>query len=102
MDRLAGVDFTKGCFVGQEVVSRMKHRGTVRTRVALFRTQGAPPAPGTKVRAGEIEIGVTGAHAADAGLALIRLDRLADAKAASVVPLADGAALEFVEAESGA
>ena len=46
MDRLHGVDFDKGCFVGQEVVSRMQHRGTARTRVGPVRSDGTAPEPG--------------------------------------------------------
>ncbi len=95
MDRLAGVDFKKGCFVGQEVVSRMKHRGTVRKRVTLFHAEGPAPAPGTPVTAGEVEIGVTGSRLGEEGLALIRLDKLEDAKAGGTRPLAGGVALEF-------
>lgn len=95
MDRLAGVDFTKGCYVGQEVVARMKHRGATRKRVTPYRAQGPAPTPGTPVMAGELEIGVTGSRVGDRGLALIRLDRLADATAAGVTPRAGGAALAF-------
>lgn len=100
MDRLAGVDFKKGCFVGQEVVSRMKHRGTVRKRVTPFHAEGAAPAPGTPITAGEVEIGVTGSAAGEEGLALIRLDKLEDAKAGGVRPLAGGVALEFTVTET--
>jgi folate-binding protein YgfZ len=100
MDRLAGVDFKKGCFLGQEVVSRMKHRGPVRKRVTTFHAQGAAPAPGTPVKAGEVEIGVTGSAVGNEGLALIRLDRLADAKAGGATPLAGGVALDFSVPES--
>lgn len=99
MDRLAGVDFKKGCFVGQEVVSRMKHRGPVRKRVTPFHAEGPAPAPGTPVIAGEVEIGVTGSSSGEGGLALIRLDKLEDAKAAGVQPLAGGVPLEFTVAE---
>ncbi|MBG0802581.1 folate-binding protein YgfZ [Methylocystis sp. H4A] len=96
MDLLAGVDFTKGCYIGQEVVSRTKHRNLARKRVTPYHVEGEAPAPGTKVMAGEIEIGVAGSHSGDRGLALIRLDRLADAMAAGTVLTAGGASLEFV------
>lgn len=95
MDRLAGLDFAKGCYVGQEVVSRMKHRGSARKRVTPYRAQGPAPAPGTPVLAGELAIGATGSRAGDRGLALIRLDRLADAIAAGAAPHAGGVALAF-------
>ncbi len=96
MDLLAGVDFTKGCYIGQEVVSRTKHRNLARKRVTPYHVEGEAPAPGTKVMAGEIEIGVAGSHSGDKGLALIRLDKLADALAAGTAPTAGGASLEFV------
>lgn len=96
MDLLSGVDFTKGCYVGQEVVSRTKHRNLARKRITPYHVEGEAPAPGTKIIAGEIEIGVAGSHSGDRGLALVRLDRLADALAAGTTPTASGAALEFV------
>ena len=46
MDQLGGVDFDKGCFVGQEVVSRIEHRGTARTRVVPVAFDGPPPEAG--------------------------------------------------------
>ncbi|MFA6205150.1 MAG: folate-binding protein [Methylocystis sp.] len=95
MDLLAGIDFKKGCFVGQEVVSRMKHRGLVRKRVTKYRVQGGAPAPGEAIRAGGVEIGVTGSRQDGAGLAMIRLDRLGDALAAGATPVAAGADLSF-------
>lgn len=95
MDLLAGIDFKKGCYVGQEVVSRMKHRGLARKRVARYRAQGDAPAPGAAIRAGDVDIGVTGSRLDDEGLALIRLDRLSDALAAGATPVAAGTALSF-------
>lgn len=97
MDLFAGLDFKKGCYVGQEVVSRMKHRNLVRKRVTPYRAPGGAPAPGQSIRAGDVEIGVTGSAVGEEGLALIRLDRLADAKAKGDAPTADGVALEFIE-----
>ena len=96
MDRLAGVDFKKGCYVGQEVVSRMQHRSGPKKRVTPFRARNAEaPATGTPIVMGEMEIGVAGSHSADAGLALIRLDRLADGRAAGTLAEAAGIALDF-------
>lgn len=74
-DQLGGVDFEKGCYVGQEVVSRMQHRGTARKRVVPIIGEGQLPAPGTDVLAGETVIGVLGSSTGTSGLALIRLDR---------------------------
>ena len=79
MDQLAGVDFGKGCYVGQEVVSRMEHRGTARTRALPIRYDGGAPQAGTAITAGDHQIGTMGSSAAGRGLALLRLDRVADA-----------------------
>lgn len=95
MDLFAGLDFRKGCYVGQEVVSRMKHRGLVRKRVTPYRAPGGAPAPGETIHAGALEIGVTGSRAGDHGLAMIRLDRLADAAEKGEVATANGITLEF-------
>lgn len=81
MDVNDGVSFKKGCFVGQEVVSRMKHRGTARRRVALVSTEGALPASGTDIVAGGKAMGTLGTVSGNKGLAIIRIDRAADAMA---------------------
>ncbi|MGD9501311.1 MAG: folate-binding protein YgfZ [Methyloceanibacter sp.] len=80
-DQLHGVDFTKGCFVGQEVVSRMEHRGTARKRIVPVEGAGPLPAPGTSIEAAGASIGTLGSVAGASGLALIRLDRAEDAVA---------------------
>ena len=82
MDLFNGVDFHKGCYVGQEVVSRMKHRGEARKRVVRVRLAGAAPAPGTPVTDGELAVGALGAASGDKALAMLRLDRVEEAKAA--------------------
>jgi folate-binding protein YgfZ len=79
MDQLGGVDFAKGCYIGQEVVSRIEHRGTARTRAVPVRYDGAAPAAGTPIMAGERQVGVMGSAAAGRGVALLRLDRVAEA-----------------------
>jgi tRNA-modifying protein YgfZ len=81
MDILNGVDFEKGCYVGQEVVSRMRHRGGVRKRIVKVSLQGPAPAAGAPILAGDIAIGALGSSAENKGLALVRTDRLADAAA---------------------
>src|SRR5580704_16606755 len=63
MDRLHGVDFDKGCYVGQEVVSRMQHRGTARTRTVKILLDGAPPEAGSPVLAGDKPLGTMGSSA---------------------------------------
>lgn len=82
LDDLNGVDFDKGCFVGQEVTTRMKRRGLVRKRLFPVVIEGAPPAPGTAVmqndvEAGEVRTVMEGVGSGGVGLALLRLDRLA-------------------------
>jgi folate-binding protein YgfZ len=80
-DQWGGVSFSKGCYVGQEVVSRMQHRGTARSRILPVTSDSEPPAEGSGIRSGEMVIGEMLSSAGNAGLALIRLDRLADARA---------------------
>ncbi|MGI9353886.1 MAG: YgfZ/GcvT domain-containing protein [Rhizobiaceae bacterium] len=78
----SGVDFSKGCYVGQEVVSRMQHRGTARSRFVKVASKGGElPINGTEVKAGEKTIGKMGSHAGSNGIALLRLDRTAEAVA---------------------
>jgi folate-binding protein YgfZ len=74
-DQLNGVDFAKGCFVGQEVVSRMEHRGTARKRIVPVEGAAALPGSGTSVEADGVPIGALGSVSSTSGLALIRLDR---------------------------
>jgi tRNA-modifying protein YgfZ len=82
LDLLHGVDFDKGCYVGQEVVSRMKHRGTARRRAARVKLAGPPPMPGTPVLDRELAVGTLGSSSGREALALLRLDRVEDAAAA--------------------
>jgi folate-binding protein YgfZ len=93
MDQLGGVDFDKGCYVGQEVVSRTQHRGTARNRVAALRFSGDAPPEGADVLAGEKTIGRVGSVDAAKARAIgtLRLDRLADA-IAQKLPLRAGKA----------
>jgi len=81
MDQLGGVDFQKGCYIGQEVVSRMEHRGTARSRAVPIEYDGAAPERAAPVVAGDRTLGVMGSAAAGRGIALLRLDRVADALA---------------------
>ncbi|MAA97955.1 MAG: folate-binding protein YgfZ [Stappia sp.] len=94
MDELGGVAFDKGCFVGQEVVSRMQHRGTARRRVIQVSGADALPASGTDVMAGDKPAGQLGTVAGARGLALVRLDRIAQARAAGTPVTAGDVALE--------
>jgi len=82
LDRLHGVDFDKGCYVGQEVVSRMEHRGTARKRIVRVKLSGDAPAPGTPVLDRELAVGALGSSSGREALALIRIDRAEEAQAA--------------------
>lgn len=93
MDHLNGVDFRKGCFIGQEVVSRMQHRGTARRRPVVVR--GAGLVPGTPVSAGDTQIGAIGSAAGALGLAIVRLDRAQEARDGGVPLMAAGAPVEL-------
>jgi tRNA-modifying protein YgfZ len=97
MDRLHGVDFDKGCYIGQEVVSRMQHRGTARTRTVRIALDGPAPETGTAVLAGDKPVGTMGSTAGDRGLALIRIDRAADALAAGTPLTSGGLAIRLAE-----
>ncbi|MBB4199590.1 hypothetical protein CCR94_14835 [Rhodoblastus sphagnicola] len=89
MDLFNGVDFKKGCFVGQEVVARMHYRATVRTRVTKVLLEGVAPPPGAVITAGEKQAGTMGSSAGNCGLALLRLDRVEEAAQAGL-PLKSG------------
>ena len=99
MDRLNGVDFDKGCYVGQEVVSRMQHRGTARTRTVKVVLDGPSPEVGATILAGDKPVGTMGSTAGGNGLALIRTDRVADALDAGLPLTAGGLALRLAEPE---
>jgi hypothetical protein len=89
-EELNGVDFAKGCFVGQELTARMKYRGLVRKRLLPVVLKGPRPEPGTIIRLGEREAGEMRSSIDGRGLALLRLDRIAEADQAST-PLSAGA-----------
>ena len=74
-DFLDGVDFEKGCYVGQEVVSRMQHRSTTRKRIVLVEGDRDLPDPGAEIRTDTSLLGVLGTVVGCSGLALMRLDR---------------------------
>jgi tRNA-modifying protein YgfZ len=97
MDRLHGVDFEKGCYVGQEVVSRMQHRGTARTRTVRIILEDFSPEPGMAILAGDKQVGTLGSTAGQNGLALIRIDRAADALAAGMPLTSGGLAIRIAE-----
>jgi len=89
LDKLNGVDFKKGCFVGQEVVSRVEHRGTARNRVVAVAFEEFPAENGIAVMAGDKTVGTMGSSAGKQGLAMLRVDRVAEAIDAGI-PLSAG------------
>lgn len=92
-DRLHGVSFTKGCFVGQEVVARMQHKTVVRKRVVRVEGDG-PLAEGADVKVGEAVIGRIGTADGTRALAMLRIDRAAEAQGKEQALTGDGVALE--------
>src|SRR5690606_2941689 len=94
MDQLGGIGQGKGCYIGQEVVSRMQHRGTARRRVVPVRSVDSLPPTGTPVEAGGRPVGMIGSAAGSQGLALLRVDRVADAKQNGLALAAGGIPIE--------
>lgn len=90
LDLSGGLSFRKGCYVGQEVVSRMQHRGTARRRPVTVTGESALPASGTELMAGGKPIGTLGSVSGKQGLAIVRIDRAADAMRAGTPITADG------------
>lgn len=78
LDQINGVSFKKGCYVGQEVVSRMQHRGTARKRLMVATGEG-PVASGAEIKAGGKAAGNIGSVSGTSAMALVRLDRIKDA-----------------------
>jgi folate-binding protein YgfZ len=97
MDQLAGVDFAKGCYVGQEVVSRVEHRNSARSRVVPVAYDDAAPDGGVAVTAGDKQVGTVGSTGNGRGLALLRLDRVAEALADDTPLMGGGIALRLVK-----
>ena len=87
MDLNGGLGFRKGCYIGQEVVSRMHHRGTARRRVVIVKGNAQLPPSGTELTAGTKPIGTLGSTEGDIGLAIVRIDRAGEA-------LAEGTAIQ--------
>lgn len=87
-DLLNGIDFHKGCFIGQETTSRMKRRGQIKSRMLPVVFDGEAPAPGTELLAGDLRAGEVLSGVAGRAMALVRLDR-----ALGVALTADGRAV---------
>ena len=88
MDLNGGLSFRKGCYVGQEVVSRMQHRGTARRRLVQIAADDLLPPTGTEIIAGGKPAGTLGTGCGRAGLAILRTDRVGAAIAAGTPVLA--------------
>lgn len=88
LDKDGGLSFRKGCYVGQEVVSRMQHRGTARRRVVTVEAESPLPTSGTELTAGGKTIGTLGSVLGRRGLAIVRVDKVGDALATGMPVLA--------------
>lgn len=93
LDQNGGVGFRKGCYVGQEVVSRMQHRGTARRRVLVARSDGPLPASATEITANGRPVGTLGTVVGTEGLAIARIDRVKEAMDSGTPILAGEVAL---------
>ncbi|HET9175755.1 MAG TPA: folate-binding protein [Pseudolabrys sp.] len=99
MDQLNGIDFDKGCYVGQEVVSRVEHRASARSRVVPIAYDDFSPLSGLPIMAGEKQVGTLYSTAKGRGLALMRLDRVEDALAKGIALEAGGISIRLVKPE---
>ena len=96
LDRNGGLSFKKGCYVGQEVVSRMQHRGTPRRRVVIVSAETALPPSGTTITANEKAIGALGTVQGRSALAIVRIDKAGEAMANEIPLLAGEVAVSVV------
>jgi len=90
-EELNGVDFAKGCYVGQELTARMKHRATARKRILPVASATGMPAHGTTLKSGDTEVGEMLGSQGPIGLAILRLDRLGNTR---TLTAATGEAIE--------
>src|SRR3984893_3502025 len=94
LDLMNGVDFKKGCYVGQEVVARVHYRNSARKRIARIHFYGPAPAQDTQITAGETNIGQVGSTAGGEGLAIVRLEPAGKGRAAGVALKAGDVAVD--------
>ncbi len=95
LDETGGVGFKKGCYVGQEVVSRMQHRGTARRRVLIVSSDSALPSPGTDIVADGRSLGTLGSVSGQTGLAIARIDKVQAAMQSGLPITAGGVAVSL-------
>ncbi len=88
-EELNGVDWNKGCYMGQELTARTKYRGLVRKRLMPVAIEGPPPAFGAPIMLGDADAGEMRSSRDNIGLALLRLEKVEEALAAGT-PLAAG------------
>jgi len=93
MDWHGGVNLKKGCFIGQEVVSRMHRRGSIRKRMLPVRIEGGAPGFGASVTAGGKTLGDIRTSHGETAIALLRIDRL---DAADASPETDGRPVQIL------
>jgi folate-binding protein YgfZ len=91
-DELNGIDWQKGCYVGQELTARTKYRGLIRKRLMPVKIHGPTPAPGTAVTAGGHEVGEMRSSREGLGLAILRIEPVLEKKnlaagAANLAPM---------------
>lgn len=87
MDDFGVLSYTKGCYVGQEIVARMHHRGSARKRVKRFFGEVKMPATGSDILSNDVVVGQVGTIYGDSGLALVRVDKLLSPVTAQNIPL---------------
>ncbi len=90
-DELNGVDWNKGCYIGQELTARTKYRGLVKRRLVPVAIDGPIPEPGTVVTANGREVGEMRSSRTGRGLALLRIDAVRAGKSlaagnATIIP----------------
>jgi tRNA-modifying protein YgfZ len=95
LDQNGGIGFSKGCYVGQEVVSRMQHRGTARRRILIVDAGSDLPPSGTPITVAGRPIGSLGTVVRRDGLAMIRIDKVAEAMRQSIPIVTGDVALRF-------
>jgi hypothetical protein len=79
-DELNGIDWDKGCYLGQELTARIHYRGLVKKRLMPVEIEGPPPEVGTQVMLGDRNVGEMRSALDGQGLALLRLEAVAEAE----------------------